>query len=126
MTPTRAKDAAPADRAAYRANREVRHTIIRLISDHLRPDAALSWQGLNLDFTGVVFDGGDFARARFSGGIVRFDGAEFPGGELVNFLATEFSGGEVTSAQQRAGQDPRPVRRPQEPVPSACTTTRSE
>jgi len=30
------------------------------------------------------------------------------------------------SAQGRAGQDPRPARHPQEPVPSACTTTRSE
>ena len=28
-------DAAPAERAAYRANREVRHTIIRVIIAHL-------------------------------------------------------------------------------------------
>ena len=61
-------DADPAERTAYRANREVRHTIIRLIGAHLRPGAAVSWQGLNFDFTGVVFDGGDFSAARFSGG----------------------------------------------------------
>jgi hypothetical protein len=44
------------------------------------PDAAVSWQGLNLDFTGVVLDSGDPSRARFSGGIVRFNGAVFSGG----------------------------------------------
>ena len=79
-------DAAPAERTAYRANREVRHTIIRLISAHLRPGAAVSWQGLNFDFTGVVFDGGDFTAARFSGGIVLLDDAVFSGG-LVSFAA---------------------------------------
>jgi hypothetical protein len=31
------------------------------------------WQGLDLDFTGVVFDGGDFTGAEFSSGRVRFD-----------------------------------------------------
>ena len=87
-------DAAPAERAAYRANREVRHTIIRLIGAHLRPGAAVSWQGLNLDFTGVVFDGGDFTGAEFSGGTVSFDGAEFSGG-TVSFDGAEFSGGTV-------------------------------
>jgi uncharacterized protein YjbI with pentapeptide repeats len=94
--PDPGEDATPADRAAYRANREVRHTIIRLIRDHLLPDAdaAVSWQGLNLDFTGVVFDGGDFAGARFSDGIVRFGGASFVSGE-VSFGRAEFSGGTV-------------------------------
>jgi uncharacterized protein YjbI with pentapeptide repeats len=96
----------PGPLAAYRANREVRHTIIRLIGTHLRPGVAVSWQGLNLDFTGVVFDGGDFSGAQFSGGDVRFDGATFSGGKVqfegatfsgaeVNFAYTEFSGGEI-------------------------------
>ena len=100
-------DAAPAERSAYRANREVRHTIIRLISAHLRPGAAVSWQGLNFDFTGVVFDGGDFTGAQFSGGLVRFDDAEFSGlkisftraqfsGGLVSFTGAQFSGGEIS------------------------------
>jgi hypothetical protein len=61
-------DAAPAARIAYRANREVRHTIIRLIGTHLRPGAAVSWQGLTFDFNGVIFDGGDFRGAEFSSG----------------------------------------------------------
>ena len=39
--------------------REVRLTVIRLIRDHLRPTARVSWSGRDLDFTGAVFDGGD-------------------------------------------------------------------
>src|SRR6266496_3297304 len=117
-------DADPAERTAYRANREVRHTIIRLITTHLRPGPTVSWQGLNFDFSGVVFDGGDFTDAWFSGisvrypGTVGFDGAEFSRGEVrfnrarfglglvsfdgagfssgVDFTDTEFSGGEVS------------------------------
>ena len=87
-------DTAPKDRAAYLSNREIRHTVIRLICAHLRSDAAESWEGLDLDFTGVVFDGGDFSFARFPGGIVRFNGARFSGG-MVNFHGAEFSGGIV-------------------------------
>jgi uncharacterized protein YjbI with pentapeptide repeats len=90
-----AKAAYEAARMAYRANREVRHTIIRLIGAHLRPDAAVSWEGLNLDFTGVVFDGGDFTGARFSGGIVLFYGAQFAGGSF-SFERAEFSGSRVS------------------------------
>ena len=92
--------------ALYWANREVRHTVIRVIAAHLRDGAAVSWQGLNFDFTGVVFDGGDFSGARFSSGIVLFTGAEFSGGwvvfsgvrfsgGLVSFFSTRFSGGNV-------------------------------
>src|SRR5204862_2869778 len=39
---------APADeRLAFRASREVRHTVIRVITAHLRQGAAMSWQGLD-------------------------------------------------------------------------------
>jgi hypothetical protein len=79
---------------AWRANWEVRHTIIRLIGTHLRPGAAVSWQGLNFDFTGAVFDGGNFEGAVFSGGEVSFRGAEFSSG-TVDFLGARFSGGRV-------------------------------
>jgi uncharacterized protein YjbI with pentapeptide repeats len=99
--PEPAEDAAPpywaahiANKAAYLANREVRHTIVRLIGAHLRPGAAVPWQGLNLDFTGVVFDGGDFSGAVFSGGEVCFRLAVFSGGE-VDFDSAVFSGGGV-------------------------------
>ncbi|MGH4032971.1 pentapeptide repeat-containing protein [Actinomycetota bacterium Odt1-20B] len=84
-------------RHAYQALREVRHTVIRLVRDHLRLAAGHphSWQGHDFDFTGVVFDGGDFSEAVFSGGKVSFGGAAFCGGE-VNFGSAVFSGGEVS------------------------------
>lgn len=88
-------DAAPAERTAYQANREVRHTIIRLIGAHLRPEAAVSWQDMSFDFNGVIFDGGDFRGAVFpSGSLAVFDGAEFSGG-TVRFNRAKFSGGVV-------------------------------
>jgi uncharacterized protein YjbI with pentapeptide repeats len=86
---------APAhERLSFGASREVRHTVIRVITAHLRADAGVSWQGLNFDFTGVVFDGGDFSRAEFSDGEVSFGRAEFSGGE-VSFERAEFSGSTV-------------------------------
>src|SRR5690348_13850081 len=83
------------ERFALQASREVRHTVIRMITAHLKADAAVSWQGMNFDFTGVVFDGGDFAGAGFSGGRVIFSGAVFSGGE-VDFRGARFSGTEVS------------------------------
>ena len=100
-------DAAPAERVAHRADREVRHTVIRVITAHLRASAAVSWQGLNFDFTGVVFDGGDFYGAEFSGGTVDFRRAVFSGGKVdfrnvtfggnatIDFFGSQFSGGKV-------------------------------
>ncbi|MGV9601665.1 pentapeptide repeat-containing protein [Streptosporangium sandarakinum] len=85
----------PAGLATWRAMREVRATILRLIGAHLQREAPISWSGVDLDFTGVVFDqGADFAGAVFSGGEVRFNRAEFLGGE-VRFNRAEFSGGTV-------------------------------
>jgi len=81
-------------RLAFHAIRKIRHTVIRVITEHLKRDAEVSWQGLNFDFTGVVFDGGDFIGAQFSGGTVRFDDAEFCGG-TVRFDDAEFCGGTV-------------------------------
>jgi uncharacterized protein YjbI with pentapeptide repeats len=61
----------------------VRYTIIRLICTHLRRDAKMSWQGLNLDFTGVVFDGGDFSKSIFSSkSKVKFTDVVFSGGTV--------------------------------------------
>lgn len=53
----------------YRALREVRHTILRLIGDHYRIPRGThrSWQGCNLDLTGVTIDGDmDFHGVVFS------------------------------------------------------------
>ncbi|UYB41183.1 pentapeptide repeat-containing protein [Streptomyces sp. Je 1-4] len=99
--PYTAKADLPADDGdalhGYLALREVRHTVIRLIRDHLRLrcDHSHSWQGHDLDFSNVIFDGGDFSRAEFSGGTAIFNGAEFSG-DTVTFNGARFTGGTVT------------------------------
>jgi uncharacterized protein YjbI with pentapeptide repeats len=85
-------DPGPAGRYANPPDSAIRHTVIRVITEHLKAGAAVSWQGLNLDFTGVIFDGGDFSGAVFSGGQVRFADAEFADGAAVDFTGTVFSG----------------------------------
>jgi hypothetical protein len=93
--------------SAPKGEKEVRQTIIRLIGNHLRRDARVSWSSADLDFTGAVFDGGDFHEAAFNGDKVSFDGAAFSGGEvsfdgatfsgrLTNFDGATFSGGVVS------------------------------
>jgi hypothetical protein len=99
---------------AFQASREVRYTVIRVITAHLRREATVSWEGRDFDFTGVAFDGGDFSFARFSGGTVNFSNARFSGGNFmvakfsgatVNFSGAEFSGGSVefTAAEFSGG-----------------------
>jgi hypothetical protein len=90
------QDAPAARRLAFAANREVRHTVIRVITAHILEgqDVATSWQGLNFDFAGVVFDGGDFTGAWFTGGTVDFSRARFTGG-TVYFIGVRFAGGTV-------------------------------
>ncbi|MGA5506026.1 pentapeptide repeat-containing protein [Streptomyces umbrinus] len=81
----------------YLALRKVRHTILRLIGDHYRrpKGSNRSWQGCDLDLTGVTIDGNiDFDGATFSGGRVSFDGATFSDG-IVYFGDATFSGGWV-------------------------------
>src|SRR6516225_532821 len=90
-------DAPMEKRLAFRASREVRHTVIRVITAHLNGTAPVSWCGLNFDFVGAVFDGGDFSGAKFSSGTVNFGGAKFSGG-TVGFGGAEFSGGTVSFA----------------------------
>ena len=88
-------DDAPVEkRLALQASREVRHSVIRVIAAHLNGTAPVSWCGLNFDFAGVVFDGGDFSGAKFAGGTVNFAGAKFSGG-TITFAGAEFSGAKV-------------------------------
>jgi hypothetical protein len=100
-------EALAAQRLAFRANQEVRHAAIRVITNHLRADAATPWHGLNFDFRGARFDGGSFAYAEFSSGQIDFSRAEFADGDVffhgakfsgsvVYFQTSEFSGGMVT------------------------------
>ena len=108
-------DAPPADQQAHRSLREVRRTVIRVITAHLQPDdsrtpTAQDWRGLSLDFTGAVFDGGNFKGAEFTGGEVSFADAQFTGGEgsfararfadgEVSFARAQFTGGQVSFAR---------------------------
>jgi uncharacterized protein YjbI with pentapeptide repeats len=81
----------------YLAFRKVRHTILRLIGDHYRRPKGThrSWQGCDLDLTGVTIDGDvDFSDATFSSGRVNFGGATFSGG-VVHFGGAAFAGGTV-------------------------------
>jgi len=96
---------------AYLALRRVRHTVIRLVRDHLRlaPHHPHSWQDHDFDFTAVTFDGGDLTDTEFAGtvdfssavfrdGIVDDDTVDFTGtmfSGTVNFTATRFLGGTV-------------------------------
>ncbi|MFB8347900.1 pentapeptide repeat-containing protein [Streptomyces niveus] len=93
----------------YLALRKVRHTILRLIGDHYRRPQGThrSWQGCDLDLTGVTIDGNmDFSGAVFSGGRMDFSGAVFFGctvgfgdavfsGGTMDFSRAVFSGGSV-------------------------------
>ncbi|MFJ4616221.1 pentapeptide repeat-containing protein, partial [Streptomyces griseus] len=82
----------------YLAFRKVRHTILRLIGDHYRRPKGThrSWQGCDLDLTGVTIDGDmDFRGATFCGGTVSFSGATFSG-SIVSFDDARFSGGTVS------------------------------
>ncbi|MBQ1029169.1 pentapeptide repeat-containing protein [Micromonospora sp. C97] len=96
---------------AAREEREVRHTVIRLIGKHVRAaeDVATSWSDYDFDFSGAVLDGGNFSgatfggtlsfiNATFTGGSVSFAGTTFGGGE-VSFDGASFSGGEVSFAK---------------------------
>jgi hypothetical protein len=80
--PDPGEEAPAPERLAFRASREARHTVIRVIAAHLAGSAEVSWQGKSFDFTGVVFDGGSFVGAVFSGGTVSFDGAVFSGANV--------------------------------------------
>jgi len=79
---------------AAEGEREVRQSVVRLIRNHLRGAATVSWQGRDLDFTGALFDDASFTGATFSGGHVSFTGVTFCGGR-VDFDRARFSGGQV-------------------------------
>ncbi|HZM77132.1 MAG TPA: hypothetical protein VFC19_15470 [Candidatus Limnocylindrales bacterium] len=74
--------------------RRVRKTAIRLIGAHLRPDAVSPWHGCDLNLAGAVIDGGCFAGADFSSGVVDFTGARFVG-DSVLFSQARFTGATV-------------------------------
>jgi uncharacterized protein YjbI with pentapeptide repeats len=99
-------DQAPIERQqTYRAFREVRHTVVRVIGNHLHTNATVPWHGHDFDFTDVVFDGGDLQGAIFSGGKAIFKAAEFSDG-TTSFEDARFTGGRVdfTNAKFTGGR----------------------
>jgi len=81
------------------ADREVRQTIVRTITAHLKPDAPKHWHGRNIDFTEAIFDfTASFNGATFSGQRTSFDRATFSG-QLTSFNGATFSG-QLTSFGQ--------------------------
>jgi uncharacterized protein YjbI with pentapeptide repeats len=86
------------EKLTFAGLREVRHTIIRIIGDHLRADTR--WRGRDYDFTGVVFDGGNLAGAHFTGGEVSFTDAQFTSAK-VSFDWARFTGAKVSFVEAR-------------------------
>jgi uncharacterized protein YjbI with pentapeptide repeats len=98
--------AATVERRTYLEGREVRHTVMRVITAHLRGGANFSWQGMDFDFTGTIFDGAFFEGAEFSGvSRVSFVGAEFSGD--INFEDAKFSAGRSEDAESSRVGPPR-------------------
>ncbi|MGV9703888.1 pentapeptide repeat-containing protein [Streptomyces sp. NPDC003483] len=97
----------PADRDEhhrYLALRTVRHTVLRLIGDHYRLPAGAhgSWQGCDLDFSGITIDATvDFCGATFSEGRVNFHRATFSSDCAVGFAGATFSGGDLRFTDTR-------------------------
>jgi hypothetical protein len=54
-------------RPEFRVNRQIRHTVIRVITRRLR-HAKFTSRGSDIDFSKAKFDGGDSSHLLFSGG----------------------------------------------------------
>ncbi|MBG0741819.1 hypothetical protein IV500_20920 [Paeniglutamicibacter antarcticus] len=76
----------------YRQNdKEVRQTIVRVITAHLQKDAKESWSPCSFDFTGAILESVDFNGARFRGEATYFRGVTFSGA-LARFNGVVFDG----------------------------------
>jgi uncharacterized protein YjbI with pentapeptide repeats len=103
--PEPAADAPAPERQVFRAVREVRHTVIRVITAHLQADdrraaTTQDWRGLDFDFAGAVLDGGEFTGAQFTDGAVSFRGVQFSSG-TISFSGAQFSGGTASFRHAR-------------------------
>jgi hypothetical protein len=101
----------PAKKEFQSGDREVRRAIIRIIRDHMRPEAKIRWDGCNFVFERAVFDYGDLSRAVFKAGChVSFHRAKFVGNSFdlsgahmepdskMYFTKASFEGADVTFA----------------------------
>jgi uncharacterized protein YjbI with pentapeptide repeats len=79
-------------RFQYRQNdKEVRQTIVRVITAHLQEKATTSWSSNDFDFTGAHLEAPNFDGAFFSGEYTSFYGATFSG-QNTAFDGASFSG----------------------------------
>jgi uncharacterized protein YjbI with pentapeptide repeats len=84
----------------FRENdREVRQTIMRIITAHLQPEpeTPINWSGHDYDFTTVLFEDVFFRGATFSGKTTSFAGATFSGN---TWFAQVTFGGQTTSFER--------------------------
>ncbi|MBF6302137.1 pentapeptide repeat-containing protein [Nocardia amamiensis] len=89
-TSSGAADVEQEEHTEYRQNdREVRKTIVRVIADHLRPDAEYDWTTNDFDFRTAQLESANFYGAQFRG-TARFDQARFSG--TTEFAGATFSG----------------------------------
>ncbi|WP_433202361.1 pentapeptide repeat-containing protein [Nocardia sp. CA-107356] len=68
-----------------RNDREVRRAIVRVIAQHLKPSAEISWSACTLTFTNAVVEKADFRYAVFQGRHTSFAGATFIGPTTFEF-----------------------------------------
>ncbi|WP_245678158.1 pentapeptide repeat-containing protein [Nocardia acidivorans] len=81
----------------YRQNdRQVRETIVRVITERLRRSAEVSWSACDFDFSDAVFENADFRYAVFAGRSTRFTNASFTGGRETTFEGASFLGKRVS------------------------------
>ena len=89
---------------------QTRWSIISILRDRLRANAATGWHGHQFDLTGAIFDGGDFSGAQFRSGEVSFREASFLAGNVsfdstcvcgatLDFAGATFTGGRVSFGQ---------------------------
>jgi hypothetical protein len=76
----------------YAIEKQVRHTILTVIRDHLRRglEPENSWKGCKFNLSEVVFDGGDLSRIEFAGTSFSFASSKIIGDGL-NFSGSDFS-----------------------------------
>lgn len=86
-------DPSPGSPPHQGAEHEIRQTVLRLVAAHLREKAAVRWDRLDFDFTGVLFDDDvDFSGIILTSGNLNFKDAVFQSGSF-SFRAANFIGG---------------------------------
>ena len=82
-----------------------RAAALRVIVEHLRSDARVTWSGSDFDLSNIAVADADFSGLVLSGGSISFDGARFAVSrpehepwlnEAVSFAGTTFAGTDVT------------------------------